>query len=61
MTPLKTLVNNALRLTFNRMIDGETREWPPKCAGFAYQPRRPKSHTSMDKTYVAIPQKQNER
>lgn len=61
MVQLKDIVNAALRSSFRRMIDGETREWPPKCAGFAYQPRRPKSHSSMDKTYVAFPQKQNER
>lgn len=61
MTPLKTLVNNALRSTFNKMIDGDTREWPPRCLMFTYQPQRPKNPSNMDKTSAAIPHKRKER
>ena len=61
MIQLKTAVNNALRSSFNKMIDGETREWPPKCVGFAYQPQRPKTTASTNKTSAAVTLKQNER
>ena len=49
MIQLKTVVNNALRSSVNKMIDGETREWPPKCVGFAYQPQRPKNISNTGK------------
>lgn len=57
MVQLKDIVNAALRSSFRKMIDGETREWPPKCAGFAYQPRRPKSTCSPDKISDALKSK----
>lgn len=60
MIQLKTMVNNALRSSFSRMIDGETREWPPKCVMFLYQPQRPKDLSNMDKTSAAIPHKRKE-
>lgn len=61
MTQLKNIVNTALRSSFSRMIDGETREWPPKCTMFAYQPQRPKSTSSPDKIFDAANSKRNER
>lgn len=61
MNQLKTMVNNALRASFSRMIDGETREWPPKCVAFAYQPQRPKITASTCKTFDAANSKRNER
>lgn len=61
MNQLKTMVNNALRTSFSRMIDAETREWPPKCTGFAYQPQRPKITDSMDKIPNTVILKRNER
>lgn len=60
MVQLKTMMNNVLRLSFSKMIDGETREWPPKCLVFAYQPQRPKTSGSMDKTSDATTSKLNE-
>lgn len=60
MTPLKTVVNDALRSTFSRMIDGDTREWPPRCLLFTYQPQRPKITGNTGKTYDAATQKRNE-
>lgn len=61
MNQLKIIVNNALRTSFSRMIDGETREWPPKCTMFIYQPQRPKIASRTDKTSYAATMKQNER
>lgn len=49
MIQLKTVVNNVLRSSFNKMIDGDTREWPPKCTVFVYQPQRPKIIDNIDK------------
>ena len=34
---LKGMLNNAV----SAMIDGDTREWPPTCTMFVYQPMRP--------------------
>lgn len=59
MIQLKRAVNNALRSSFNKMIDGETREWPPKCVAFVYQPQRPKNITNLEKISDAASQKQN--
>lgn len=61
MIQLKTVVNNALRSSFSRMIDGETREWPPKCTMFIYQPQRPKSTSNTEKISDIATQKRNER
>lgn len=60
MIQLKTVVNNALRSSFSKMIDGETREWPPKCLMFTYQPRRPKIPGSIDKVSGVANSKRNE-
>lgn len=59
MNQLKTIVNTVLKMSLGRMIDGETREWPPMCVGFAYQPRRPKSTCRSDKISDASNPKQN--
>lgn len=59
MIQLKTAVNNALRSPLNKMIDGETREWPPKCTMFAYQPQRPKNASNSEKISDAASQKRN--
>lgn len=61
MIQFKTAVNNALRSSINKMIDGETREWPPKCTMFAYQPQRPKNISNPDKIFVPATQKRNMR
>lgn len=61
MIQLKTAVNNALRSSFKKMIDGETREWPPKCLAFAYHPQRPKNIRNPDKIFAPATQKQNKR
>lgn len=61
MIQLKTAVNNALRSSFSKMIDGETREWPPKCLVFAYQPQRPKNINYTEKISDAATQKRNKR
>lgn len=61
MVQLKTMINNALRLSVNKMIDGETREWPPKCLVFAYQPQRPKISDGTDRTSNTTTSKRNER
>ena len=61
MIQLKTAVNNALRSSFNKMIDGETREWPPKCVAFLHQPQRPKTANTSDKISDAETPKQNKR
>lgn len=34
---LKNMLNNVV----SSMIDGDTREWPPTCTMFVYQPTRP--------------------
>lgn len=60
MIQLKAVVNNALRASFSRMIDGETREWPPKCTMFIYQPQRPKSICNPNKTSDVVKSKRNE-
>lgn len=60
MIQLKTAVNNALRSSFNKMIDGETREWPPKCVMFLHQPQRPKNITNSEKISDATTQKRDE-
>lgn len=60
MIQFKTMVNNALRASFSKLIDGETREWPPKCVVFTYQPRRPKSASTPDKISDADKSKRNE-
>lgn len=61
MIQLKRAVNNALRLSFNKMIDGETREWPPKCTVFTYQPHRPKNINNTKEFSDAATQKRNKR
>ena len=61
MIQLKTAVNNALRSSFNKMIDGETREWPPKCVMFLHQPQRPKSTGNTEKISDIATQKRNMR
>lgn len=61
MIRLKPMVNKALRSTFSRMIDGDTREWPPRCLMFTYQPQRPKSICNPNKTSDAVKSKRNER
>lgn len=61
MIQLKTAVNNALRSSFNKMIDGETREWPPKCLVFTYQPQHPKYISKPEKISDAVTQKRNMR
>lgn len=61
MHKLKTMVNNALRSSFIRMIDGDTREWPPKCTLFTYQPQRPKFTANTEKVSDAANTKWNER
>ena len=61
MIQLKTVVNSALRSSFSKMIDGETREWPPKCLVFAYQPQRPKNISNQDKIFAPATQKRNMR
>ena len=61
MIQLKTAVNNALRSSFSKMIDGETREWPPKCVAFVYQPLRPKNTSNSEKISNAATQKRNKR
>lgn len=61
MIQLKTAVNNALRSSFNKMVDGETREWPPKCTVFTYQPHRPKNISNTENSSDAATQKQNKR
>lgn len=61
MIQLKAVVNNALRASFSRMIDGETREWPPKCTMFIYQPQRPKITGNKDKISDTEILRRNER
>lgn len=61
MIQLKRAVNNALRSSFNKMIDGETREWPPKCVAFVYQPQRPKNINNTKIFSDAAIQKRNKR
>lgn len=61
MIQLKTAVNDALRSSFNKMIDGETREWPPKCLVFTYQPQRPKNISNPDKIFAPATPKRNMR
>lgn len=61
MVQLKTVVNNALRASFSKMIDGETREWPPKCFAFTYQPQRPKRTSPLDKISDTVKSKRHER
>ena len=61
MIQLKTAVNNALRSSFNKMIDGETREWPPKCVMFLHQPQRPKNTSNTENNSGAATQKRNMR
>lgn len=61
MIQIKTIVNNALRFSFSKMIDGETREWPPRCTMFTYQPQRPKNINNPDKISDAALQKRNGR
>ncbi len=61
MIQLKTAVNNALRWSFSKMIDGETREWPPKCLAFAYHPQRPKNTSNTENITGAATQKRNMR
>ena len=61
MNQLKTAVNNALRSSFNKMIDGETREWPPKCTVFTYQPHRPKNISNTDKISDAVTKNRKKR
>lgn len=34
--------NNIVRMLVSYMTDKETREWPPTCLTFVYQPIRPK-------------------
>ena len=61
MIQLRRAVNNTLRSSFNKMIDGETREWPPKCLVFTYQPQRPKNTSTTENNYGAATQKRNMR
>lgn len=37
----------------NAMIDADTREWPPKCAFFSYQPFRPKHSNPNEREFSA--------
>lgn len=60
MNQLKTIVHNALQSSFSKMIEGETREWPPKCLAFLYQPQRPKITASTGKIFDAANSKQHE-
>ena len=59
MVQLRRAVNNTLRSSFNKMIDGETREWPPKCLVFTYQPQRPKHISKPEKISDGVTQKRN--
>ena len=61
MMQFKTMVSNALRSSFNKMIDGDTREWPPKCTVFVYQPQRPKITGNKDKISDTEILRRNER
>lgn len=61
MVQLKTTMNNVLRSSITKMIDGETREWPPKCLMFTYQPQRPKNISNPDKISDATTHKRNNR
>lgn len=61
MVQMKTMMNNVLRLSFSKMIEVETREWPPKCLVFAYQPQRPKIISNTNKISDAAISKRNER
>ena len=61
MMQFKTMVSNALRSSFNKMIDGDTREWPPKCTVFVYQPQRPKITGNKDKISDTVILRRNER
>lgn len=61
MMQFKTMVSNALRSSFSKMIDGDTREWPPKCTVFVYQPQRPKITGNKDKISDTVILRRNER
>lgn len=41
-----------IKSAISNLIERETREWPPKCLSFAYQPMRP-CKTDMTKTSQA--------
>lgn len=58
MKQLKTIVNKVLQSTFSRMIDGDTREWPPRCTMFTYQPQRPTFTVGTNKIFDATKSKQ---
>ena len=32
----------AIKVMVQTMVEKETREWPPTCIGFIYQPQRPR-------------------
>lgn len=45
-TEIKT---SLIKHVVNALIDQETREWPPECLGFFYQPPRPQHNTHEEK------------
>lgn len=42
MKKQKTIVEGVIKRMIEETIDQEKRGWPPGCAGFYYQPLRPK-------------------
>lgn len=57
MTPSHNKTHKVLSALCNAMIDADTREWPPKCAFFAYQPFRPKHSNLNEKEFANEDQK----
>lgn len=41
MNKIQEKVKSAAKTMISKMVSGDTREWPPTCSFFAYQPVRP--------------------
>ncbi len=46
MNKLQEKIYSAASTLANHMADKETREWPPQCLLFAYQPMRPETQAN---------------
>lgn len=48
MNKLQEKIQSVASTLANSMVDKETREWPPACLFFTYQPMRPETEQKED-------------
>ena len=57
METVNNYIKNVASKLATVMIDGDSREWPPSCSFFVYQPMRPQAKRSEDESSLPKDQK----